>query len=77
MADNIKISMRLALYPVMGQTDGISMQLISRLIGNRTWRLLISPGDLREPRNQSQLARFAKTNSTSSLIYTVYIKTWS
>ncbi|GLA50759.1 hypothetical protein AnigIFM63604_007074 [Aspergillus niger] len=59
VANNIKIGMRLPSHPVVGQADGISMQLSSRLTSNGAWRLLVFPGDLREPRNQSRLSRFA------------------
>ncbi|GKZ36861.1 hypothetical protein AbraIFM66950_008094 [Aspergillus brasiliensis] len=59
VANNVKIGMRLASYPVVGQADGTSTQLISRLTSTGAWRLLVFPGDLREPRNQSRLARFA------------------
>ncbi|PYH33926.1 FAD binding domain protein [Aspergillus neoniger CBS 115656] len=59
VAKNIKIGMRLSSYPVVAQADGISMQLVSRLTSNGAWRLLVFPGDLLEPSNQSQLANFA------------------
>ncbi|GAQ47451.1 hypothetical protein AtubIFM54640_003930 [Aspergillus tubingensis] len=59
VATNIKIGMRLSSYPVVGQADGISMHLVSRLTSNGAWRLLVFPGDLRESRNQSRLAKFA------------------
>lgn len=59
VANNIKIGMRLSSHPVVGQADGISMQLSSRLTSNGAWRLLVFPGDLREPRNQSRLSSFA------------------
>lgn len=63
VADNIKIGARLASYPIVGQADWISTQLISRLISNGAWRLLVFPGDLREPRNQSRLASFANQSN--------------
>ncbi|GKZ20865.1 hypothetical protein AbraIFM66951_009184 [Aspergillus brasiliensis] len=59
VANNIKIGMRLASYPVVGQADGTSTQLMSRLTSTGAWRLLVFPGDLREPRNQSRLGSFA------------------
>lgn len=49
VANNIQNGMRLASYPVVGQADGISTQLVKRSTSNGAWRLPVFPGDLREP----------------------------
>ncbi|PWY92987.1 hypothetical protein BO94DRAFT_564190 [Aspergillus sclerotioniger CBS 115572] len=59
IARNIEVGVRLASYPVVAQADGVCLQLAGRFTSNGAWRLLVFPGDLRQPHNQRNLDSFA------------------
>ncbi|KAJ5577620.1 uncharacterized protein N7459_006584 [Penicillium hispanicum] len=68
LASNIKLGMRLPSFPVVYQCDGVSAHLVQSLASDGAWRLLVFPGDLRQPEKVHALARFAETFSKRSHI---------
>ena len=63
LAKNIKPGMRIPSFPVVYQCDGSSTHLAKRLVSDRTWRLLVFSGDLRQPERKIALFSFSDTFS--------------
>lgn len=68
LARNIKLGMRLPSFPVVYLCDGISTHLAQRLSSDGSWRLLVFPGDLRQPQRMNALVDFADFFSKRSHI---------
>lgn len=66
LAKNIKLGMRLPSFLVLYQCDGVLTHLAQRLPSDGAWRLLVFPGDLRQPERIEALTRFADTFSKHS-----------
>ncbi|CAI7637940.1 unnamed protein product [Penicillium palitans] len=59
LAKNLQLGMRLPSVIVVYQCDGIAIHIAERLISDGSWRLLVFPGDLRQPERMKSLAGFA------------------
>ncbi|CAG8185028.1 unnamed protein product [Penicillium nalgiovense] len=66
LARNLKLGMRLTSFLVVYQCDGVPIHLAQRLASDGSWRLLVFPGDLRQPERVEALVRFADTFSRAS-----------
>jgi phenol 2-monooxygenase len=59
LARNIELGMRLPSFPVVQMCDGVPLHLVQKLTSNGWWRILVFPGDLRQPARMKGLADFA------------------
>lgn len=66
LAKNVTLGMRLPSFLVVYQCDGVTIQLAQRLPSDGAWRLLVFPGDLRQPTKIRALTLFAETFSKRS-----------
>jgi phenol 2-monooxygenase len=66
LARYIKLGMRLPSFLVVYLCDGVPSHLAQRLTSDGSWRLLVFPGDLRQPERMKALANFADIFSKHS-----------
>ena len=66
LARNLRLGMRLSSVLVVYQCDGVPIHLAQHLTSDGSWRLLVFPGDLRQPERMKGLVRFADTFSRAS-----------
>ncbi|KAJ5549070.1 hypothetical protein N7513_006304 [Penicillium frequentans] len=59
VARNIELGMRLPSFLVVQMCDGVPLHLAQKLTSNGWWRILVFPGDLRQPARMKTLADFA------------------
>ncbi|KAI9932566.1 hypothetical protein MW887_008811 [Aspergillus wentii] len=71
-ARNLQLGMRLPSVLVVNQCDGIALQMGERLMSDGSWRLLVFPGDLRQPERMESLAYF--TDSLSKCLRPVSLQ---
>ncbi|KAJ5981489.1 hypothetical protein N7522_013910 [Penicillium canescens] len=68
LASNITLGMRLPSFLVVYLCDGAPSHLAQRLTSDGLWRLLVFPGDLRQPERMKALASFANIFSKHSYL---------
>ena len=68
LASNITLGMRLPSFSVVYLCDGVSSHLAQRLTSDGLWRLLVFPGDLRQPERMKALVNFADIFSKHSYL---------
>ncbi|KAJ5538357.1 hypothetical protein N7494_007836 [Penicillium frequentans] len=56
VARNIELGMRLPSFLVVQMCDGVPLHLAQKLTSNGWWRILVFPGDLRQPARMKALA---------------------
>lgn len=59
LARNIELGRRLPSFLVVQMCDGVPLHLAQKLTSNGSWRILVFPGDLRQPARMKALADFA------------------
>lgn len=67
-AKNIELGMRLPSFLVVQMCDGVPLHLAQKLTSNGSWRILVFPGDLRQPARMKALAKFADSFSKHSYL---------
>jgi phenol 2-monooxygenase len=68
LASNITLGMRLPSFLVVYLCDGQPSHLAQRLTSDGLWRLLVFPGDLRQPERMKALVNFADVFSKHSYL---------
>ncbi|KAJ6111278.1 hypothetical protein N7486_003513 [Penicillium sp. IBT 16267x] len=68
LARNIELGMRLPSFLVVHMCDGVPLHLAQKLTSNGSWRILVFPGDLRQPARMKALANFADYFSKHSYL---------
>jgi phenol 2-monooxygenase len=68
LASNITLGMRLPSFLVVYLCDGQPSHLAQRLTSDGLWRLLVFPGDLRQPERMKALLNFADVFSKHSYL---------
>ncbi|KAJ5797823.1 uncharacterized protein N7503_007119 [Penicillium pulvis] len=59
VARNIELGMRLPSFLVVQMCDGVPLHLAQKLTSDGWWRILVFPGDLRQPARMKALTDFA------------------
>lgn len=72
LAKNVQLGMRLQYVSIVYQCDGIAIHIAERLMSDGSWRLLVFPGDLRQPEKMKILACFA--HSVSKRLQQIYFQ---
>lgn len=68
LARNIELGMRLPSFLVVQLCDGVPLHLAQKLTSDGSWRILVFPGDLRQPARMTALANFADYFSKHSYL---------